>query len=140
MAIRKAERDALRMKFGGKCAYCGCELPEKGWQADHVKPIHRYVRARNDWVNGEHKRIVDEVIIERPENDTPDNLVPSCASCNNYKHAMELESFRSQIGRQIEMLRAYSANFRTAERYGFLTVVEKPVVFWFEQYAAKEDK
>lgn len=29
------------MKFGGRCAYCGCELPEKGWHADHVEAVLR---------------------------------------------------------------------------------------------------
>lgn len=29
------------MKFGGRCAYCGCELPEKGWHADHVQAVLR---------------------------------------------------------------------------------------------------
>ncbi len=29
---------------------------------------------------------------------------------------------------------AHSVNFRTAERFGLLHIVVKPVVFWFEQY------
>ncbi len=37
MALTKKQREKLRMKFGGRCAYCGCELPEKGWHADHVQ-------------------------------------------------------------------------------------------------------
>lgn len=28
MALTKKQREKLRMKFGGRCAYCGCELPE----------------------------------------------------------------------------------------------------------------
>ncbi len=36
--ISKIQRAELRMKFGGRCAYCGCKLPEKGWHADHVEP------------------------------------------------------------------------------------------------------
>ncbi|AXL64263.1 HNH endonuclease, partial (plasmid) [Klebsiella pneumoniae subsp. pneumoniae] len=24
-----------------RCAYCGCELKEKGWHADHVEPVRR---------------------------------------------------------------------------------------------------
>ena len=41
MALTKKQRAELRMKFGGRCAYCGCELPEKGWHADHVQPVAR---------------------------------------------------------------------------------------------------
>ncbi|MFU8516848.1 HNH endonuclease, partial [Klebsiella quasipneumoniae] len=26
MALTKKQRAELRMKFGGRCAYCGCEL------------------------------------------------------------------------------------------------------------------
>ncbi|EEZ1994754.1 HNH endonuclease, partial [Escherichia coli] len=26
MALTKKQREKLRMKFGGRCAYCGCEL------------------------------------------------------------------------------------------------------------------
>ncbi len=33
MALTKKQREKLRMKFGGRCAYCSCELPEKGWHA-----------------------------------------------------------------------------------------------------------
>ena len=41
MALTKKQRAELRMKFGGRCAYCGCELGEK-WHADHVKPVIRF--------------------------------------------------------------------------------------------------
>lgn len=41
MALTKKQRAELRMKFGGRCAYCGCELPEKGWHADHVEAVLR---------------------------------------------------------------------------------------------------
>ena len=122
------------MKFGGRCAYCGCVLPEKGWHADHVEPVRRYTTFKRDGDDSNWSRRVDKVIIERPENDTPENLFPSCAPCNRYKHVMPLEAFRQQVGRQVEMLRAYSANFRTAERYGLVAAVEGPVVFWFERY------
>ena len=30
MTLSKAEREALRMMFGGRCAYCGYELPVRG--------------------------------------------------------------------------------------------------------------
>ncbi|EAV6934312.1 HNH endonuclease, partial [Salmonella enterica] len=39
--ISKEQRAELRLKFGGRCAYCGCPLPEKGWHADHVEPVRR---------------------------------------------------------------------------------------------------
>ncbi len=45
MALTKKQREKLRMKFGGRCAYCGCELPEKGWHAGHVQASAPQVRA-----------------------------------------------------------------------------------------------
>ena len=39
--ITKAQREELRLKFACRCAYCGCELKEKGWHADHVEPVRR---------------------------------------------------------------------------------------------------
>jgi hypothetical protein len=39
--ITKAQRAELRLKFACRCAYCGCELKEKGWHADHVEPVRR---------------------------------------------------------------------------------------------------
>ena len=41
MALTKKQRAELRMKFGGRCAYCGCELGDK-WHADHVQPVIRF--------------------------------------------------------------------------------------------------
>lgn len=45
-----------------------------------------------------------------------------------------LEMFRKQVSLQVERGRRSSVNFRTAERFGLISVVNKPVVFWFEQY------
>jgi hypothetical protein len=41
MTLTKTQRETVRVMFGGRCAYCGRELPEKGWHADHVKAIYR---------------------------------------------------------------------------------------------------
>lgn len=48
--------------------------------------------------------------------------------------AFSVEGMRNEITKQVERARAYSVNFRTAERFGLLHIVVKPVVFWFEQY------
>lgn len=133
MAITKKQRAELRMKFGGRCAYCGCKLPEKGWHADHVEA------ALRKWDFGPHRadgtrRTVATGEYWRPENDVMDNLFPACAPCNLFKATFSLEKFREQIAEQVERARHYSVNFRTAERFGFIEIVDKPVVFWFETY------
>ncbi len=35
--MTKTDRQKIFDKYGGKCAYCGCEL-QKGWHVDHVEP------------------------------------------------------------------------------------------------------
>lgn len=105
--ITKKQRAELRMKFGGRCAYCGCELPEKGWHADHVEAV---LRKSEQCMKAAAKGIF------------------------KLKASYSLEMFREQVSLQVERGRKSSMNFRTAERFGLIEAVEKPVVFWFEQY------
>ena len=82
MALTKKQREKLRMKFGGRCAYCGCELPEKGWHADHVQAV---LRKSEQCMKAAEKRIFrlkSTGDVFRPEADCPENLVPACAPCN----------------------------------------------------------
>ena len=37
---KKEQRQILKMKYGGRCAYCGEELGDR-WHADHIKPVLR---------------------------------------------------------------------------------------------------
>ncbi|ECJ2934767.1 HNH endonuclease [Salmonella enterica] len=134
MALTRKQRERLRMKFGGRCAYCGCELPEKGWHADHVQAVlrksERCMKAAEKGIF----RLKTTGEVFRPEADCPENIFPSCAPCNLLKTTYSLEMFRKQVSLQVERGRRSSVNFRTAERFGLISVVNKPVVFWFEQY------
>ncbi|EAA9933838.1 HNH endonuclease [Salmonella enterica] len=134
MARTRKQRERLRMKFGGRCAYCGCVLPEKGWHADHVQAVlrksERCMKAAEKGIF----RLKTTGEVFRPEADCPENIFPSCAPCNLLKTTYSLEMFRKQVSLQVERGRRSSVNFRTAERFGLISVVNKPVVFWFEQY------
>ncbi|EJC3639237.1 HNH endonuclease [Salmonella enterica] len=134
MALTRKQRERLRMKFGGRCAYCGCELPEKGWHAAHVQAVlrksERCMKAAEKGIF----RLKSTGDVFRPEADCPENIFPSCAPCNLLKTTYSLEMFRKQVSQQVERGRRSSVNFRTAERFGLISVVNKPVVFWFEQY------
>ncbi|EIC3512975.1 HNH endonuclease [Salmonella enterica subsp. enterica serovar Oranienburg] len=134
MALSRKQRERLRMKFGGRCAYCGCVLPEKGWHADHVQAVlrksERCMKAAEKGIF----RLKTTGEVFRPEADCPENIFPSCAPCNLLKTTYSLEMFRKQVSLQVERGRRSSVNFRTAERFGLISVVNKPVVFWFEQY------
>ncbi|EDS8307278.1 HNH endonuclease [Salmonella enterica subsp. enterica serovar Java] len=134
MALTRKQRERLRMKFGGRCAYCGCVLPEKGWHADHVQAVlrksERCMKAAEKGIF----RLKTTGEVFRPEADCPENIFPSCAPCNLLKTTYSLEMFRKQVSLQVERGRRSSVNFRTAERFGLISVVNKPVVFWFDQY------
>lgn len=133
MKLTPKQRSVLRMKFGGRCAYCGCELPEKGWHADHVEAVLRKWRFGKDLqtiATGEHWR---------PEYDVMENLFPACAPCNLFKATFPVEEFREQVSEQVARARQYSVNFRTAERFSQIKVTQTPIVFWFERYLESEN-
>lgn len=134
MALSKKARAELRMKFGGRCAYCGVELPEKGWNADHVAPVIR----KNKFVYGKGYVATGEMCI--PSRDSIDNLFPTCRRCNSRKHTFSLEGFRREIELQAERLRRYSNSFRLAEDFGIVTDNKIKVVFWFEKFNSSLDR
>ncbi|MBY8063567.1 HNH endonuclease [Vibrio fluvialis] len=129
------KRQAIWDKSGGKCWYCGCELPEKGWHADHFEPVLRTLEIvpREQRKNPHMMEFRHDGGFDRPELDNKDNLVPSCAPCNLFKGTWSLEGFRRQLELQVERARNSSVNFRNAERFGLISVTSNPVVFWFEK-------
>lgn len=135
MALSKKQRAELKMKFGGRCAYCGCELGDK-FHADHVQAIIRETEVvpRHERKDPYKFEIRQTGKSERPHLDVLDNMFPACVPCNLFKSVFTVEMFRQEVQRQAERARAYSVNFRTAERFGLIREVVKPVVFWFEQY------
>jgi hypothetical protein len=124
------QRAIVREMFGGRCAYCGVELPEKGWHVDHVEPIVR----ESKWVYDKDGRgkFLKTGNCDRPENNREGNYFPSCAKCNIEKRDSSIEIFRRGLERKIGTLRDYSAAFRHAERYGMVTVVKEKITFYFE--------
>ena len=135
MNLNKEQRAELRIKFGGRCAYCGCELPEKGWHADHVENVNRkmaYVRTPDDPHHS--YKFVPTGEVWYTERDTYDNLFPTCAACNLDKHSETLEGWRQAIAHKVDVCR-YASAFCHAERFGLIQEIKKPIVFWFETLA-----
>lgn len=128
MALKKAERAALREKFGGRCAYCGEPLGEK-WHADHIEAVERKLERVPD-VSVYRLRSTGE--FNKPHLDTLANMNPACPPCNLDKHAMSLEHWRGMIERSNDVLMRDVGTFRRAVRYGLVTLAPKPVVFYFE--------
>lgn len=123
MKLTKAQREQVRLKFDGKCAYCGCDLPAR-WHADHIEPV-----VRNDWLKV--PRAADW-----PERDTIENMNPACPPCNIDKHSLSLESWRQMIERSNEVLMRDVSTFRRALRFKLLEIRPEPVTFYFERLEA----
>jgi 5-methylcytosine-specific restriction endonuclease McrA len=101
-------------KYGGKCAYCGCDITIKNFQVDHVWPQHL---ARST---------------EGVDNNRLENLNPACRKCNNYKSGMKIDEFRKELQEQVARLRG-NAQFDRAIRYRQIIIQESPIIFYFER-------
>ena len=125
----KAQREALRAMFDGRCAYCGNELG-RVMHADHVEPCIRI--TTDPWSRplpaAEHRMI-------KPERNAVGNMMPSCAPCNLHKGGYPLEQWRAYLQRSAEIVRKQTSTFRAGERFGIITVNNAPVVFYFERRA-----
>jgi 5-methylcytosine-specific restriction endonuclease McrA len=102
------QRREIYDKCNGHCAYCGVELAYKDMQVDHVKPFEIY------------------------EDDSMDNLLPACRSCNHYKSSFLLYMFRRQIEDWPNVLARNNVTYRNAVRYGLVEPRPRKVKFYFE--------
>ena len=118
MKLTKTQREELKQKYDGYCAYCGDPLGEK-WHADHLEAVVR------DLTTGKP---------EKPENDVIENLMPACSACNWNKRSMSLEAWRDLLThyRDVQVIRDCS-QIRHLMRFGLVEFTQKPVVFYFEQ-------
>lgn len=132
--MTKAERLVVYNKFGGRCAYCGCELNGK-FQVDEFFPVkrrHKLIKETgcDKFFYSSYKRIPDGC--QHPERLHIENQNPSCARCNRWKSDMDIESFRKEIEQQVIRARRDSTNFRMAEDFNLIQVTNKPVIFYYE--------
>ena len=126
MKLTKQQRTDLKMKFGGHCAYCGCELGDK-WHADHIEAVKRDII----YVGGG-KLISGEMT--KPHLDTIENMNPACVPCNLNKSSMSIEGWRGVLGGYRKALIRDSHTFRHSLRFGLVACTDKPVMFFFETY------
>jgi 5-methylcytosine-specific restriction endonuclease McrA len=125
----KRQKDTLRAKFGGRCAYCGCMLDKM--QADHLEPVTRVPACT--WSNPPR-----EARMLNPELNVVSNMMPACPACNNHKGGYSLEGWRDIIQRSAQIARRATATFKAGERFGIITVSEQPVRFYFETLLDQE--
>lgn len=117
--LSKQERLQVYEKCNGHCAYCGCELPLRDMQVDHIIPL---------------------ALINDDKSETFLNYLPACRSCNHYKSAMSLETFRRMIERMPDVLMRDSVTYKNAVRFGLVTPTPHKVEFYFEKLGIKVNK
>lgn len=144
--MKKADREIVFNKFGGKCAYCG-EVLQKGWHVDEIEPVRRtweYVLDENGKRvrkgGSEYGEFLTRTKVLHPERFNLDNQYPACASCNINKHSGSLEEFRELIQGFMKHLNEINTQYKIAKRYGLVKEEIKPVVFYFETIKNEQTK
>lgn len=128
MSSSNKVRQVIFDKYGGRCAYCGCDL-QKGWHVDEIEPVRRnkiWNREKSRW------EMDKENPYTHPERMCIENQNPACASCNINKHSMTLEEFREAILKFVQSLNLYNTQYKIAKRYGLVKEHNAEVVFYFE--------
>lgn len=123
--LTKAERQAVYDKCNGHCAYCGCEIPFKGFHVDHVKCLRNY-------------EYMDELL--GIEVDGIENMLPSCSSCNRYKATFDLETFRKMLSGITKRLARDVSTYNIAVRFNMIEEHNEPIIFYFERMKEREDE
>lgn len=114
-----SERKLIYDKCNGHCAYCGCELEIKKMQVDHVVAFS---------------------LIQDDKTDDMSNLLPACRSCNHYKGASSLESFRKTVENMPYVLMRDSVTYKNAVRFGLVEPNPHKVEFYFEKLGIEVNK
>ena len=153
--MKKKDRQLIFEKYGGRCAYCGCELT-KSFHVDEIEPVRRnYEFERGHWSEPWMPGMSEIEMTEKgvkwieprdvfvgythSERMHIDNQMPTCASCNINKHSMSLEEFRSMIAGFMKHLNEVNTQYKIAKRYGLVQEISKPVVFYFETISKTEE-
>jgi 5-methylcytosine-specific restriction endonuclease McrA len=107
--MRKTEREIVWNKYNKHCAYCGCSIEYRQLEVDHLIPRHR---------GGE---------------DSHENYMPSCKSCNTTRDSYLIEEFRQRLIDDVVRLRRDSSKFRILEKFGVVGQKLHKVEFYFEK-------
>jgi 5-methylcytosine-specific restriction endonuclease McrA len=125
--VNKKTRQKIFEKYNGRCAYCGCKLPDR-WHVDHIEPVRRKLK----YIHG--KGYTTDRIMLNPKNDVIENYNPSCPLCNILKGSLSMDSFRDMISGYVNSLNEYSNQYKMAKKYGLVQETELEVLFYFEKH------
>ena len=115
--IPKKTRELVLNKYGGKCAYCGCDLTLSNMQVDHIKSVY------NSCIENGYVYIQD---------DSFENLNPSCRQCNFYKGTLNIEQFRNKIKTILYETCQNTFQAKLAKKLGMMKVTQFDK-FYFEK-------
>lgn len=113
-------RDLIFNKFGGHCAYCGCEIKRDKFHIDHLIPVRRGTTdiQLKGLIRGSHEI---------------KNYNPSCISCNSSKNEMSIEVWRKELSLKIMRLNRDSSQYCLMKRFGLIKETGIEVKFYFER-------
>ena len=115
--MNKKLREKVWLKYDKHCAYCGQVIEYKDMQVDHLVPkINPY--STEDF----------------------DNLMPSCRSCNHYKRAEKLDSFRNHLLGELHLRLTKEYTVKVAIDYGIVKLQPFDKVFYFEKVSKQEER
>lgn len=117
--LTKEEREQVYNKCNGHCAYCGCELPYKKMQVDHVVAFN---------------------LIQDENTESMLNYLPACRSCNHYKHTLTIEGLRSMLEKIPDRLQRDNVTYQIGVRYGLIEPKSHKVEFYFEKLGIEVNK
>jgi len=120
----------LYAKFGGLCAFCGHELGNR-WHIWDIEPRNTIVTIKGAIILG---------------NDSYENKLPACTSCNTTRghysdchHKINIEQFRAALYSEFEFLRKAQhscyAYYKKAIKFGLLEETGKEIIFYFEKFS-----
>lgn len=106
----KQERIDKWNRYNQRCAYCGCELPYKDMQIDHINSI--FLAKYNEQNN---------IVVNKTQLNAEENLLPACRQCNFYKSSHTLEEFRKSLVTTLMNNLRKNFQFKLAVKYGLIT-------------------
>lgn len=86
------KRRTVYDKYGGRCAYCGCDISSY-FEVDHIIPTSIFE------ISIKYSHNIPPFLTHLKEEDRnhPDNLTPACLSCNAKKSKKDLATFRAYL-------------------------------------------
>ena len=114
-------KEILFEETNGRCAYCGCELPDR-WHIDHINPV-----LRNSGFDNKKN-------YNNPENHKIQNMIASCPKCNYWKRDMSVEQFREYIKECSNYCDDMYPRYRVGKKFGVITeFTDLSITFYAEK-------